>query len=563
MLSLAATLGVPVAQEAATLDSSVALVSSAQDGCFGDNEYYMTAPGGNGGEGGHLFIYSSKPHHPPPGTEIELSGLGDMTWIVDDDPTEWPKDPKELKNKRSFQVSTATGEPTGIPYDKQRSAPCYGENLYYATASGGEGHDGGEMYVYSHGQQPVAGTKVTLSQYPDLEWVVEEEPKGNPKDPKELADPLSFAVHTANNKPHGIPYDKQNSQKACFGENKYFMTASGGDGHHGGHLFVFSTGLRPEIGTKIVLSQYPDLEWVVDQEPESNEAHFEKKNPKAFSIVTSDGGPHHIPYEKQNAGTPDKAMGTWKCSTPNDLSKPIGNWKCVGAPDADPTKVLGSWSCVGVTPQITVHGDPIFRFGDSHNATRLWLPTGELTPLLQWTEEKGGKQMQLLGKTFHPRTDCKHDIEATRKQCKANNEWFDELAIMYDGVRVLDVNADQEQLGTMRVALDDNVMEPEPGKRIISPEHHRVSFTASKRPKTDMDQISVAAGGLELTIFISKATKFKGDKLEHDRIKYAHLNMMFDNGLPKNGKGVFAELAGMEDMTPETAKLLERPKDLA
>ena len=72
--------------------------------------------------------------------------------------------------------------------------------------------------------------------------------------------------------------------------------------------------------------------------------------------------------------------------------------------------------------QITVHGDPIFRFGDSHNATRLWLPTGELTPLLQWTEEKGGKQMQLLGKTFHPRTDCKHDIEATRKQCKANNE---------------------------------------------------------------------------------------------------------------------------------------------
>ena len=165
---------------------------------------------------------------------------------------------------------------------------------------------------------------------------------------------------------------------------------------------------------------------------------------------------------------------------------------------------------------------------------------------------------------------------------------------MYDGVRVLDVNADQEQLGTMRVALDDNVMELEPGKRMLSPEHHRVSFTASKRPKTDMDQISVAAGGLELTIFISKATKFKGDKLEHDRIKYAHLNMMFDNGLPKNGKGVFAEcvpcrsnlppfpsylhprlacrrpctaaarrLAGMEDMTPETAKLLERPKDLA
>ena len=55
------------------------------------------------------------------------------------------------------------------------------------------------------------------------------------------------------------------------------------------------------------------------------------------------------------------------------------------------------------TQQITVHGQPIFRFGKNHeNATRLWLPTGVLKTLLTW-EATGGKTLSLVGKTFHPK----------------------------------------------------------------------------------------------------------------------------------------------------------------
>ena len=55
------------------------------------------------------------------------------------------------------------------------------------------------------------------------------------------------------------------------------------------------------------------------------------------------------------------------------------------------------------TQPITVHGQPIFRFGKNHeNATRLWLPTGVYKTLLTW-EATGGKTLSLVGKTFHPR----------------------------------------------------------------------------------------------------------------------------------------------------------------
>ena len=55
------------------------------------------------------------------------------------------------------------------------------------------------------------------------------------------------------------------------------------------------------------------------------------------------------------------------------------------------------------TQPITVHGQPIFRFGKNHeNATRLWLPTGVYKTLLTW-EATGGKTLSLIGKTFHPR----------------------------------------------------------------------------------------------------------------------------------------------------------------
>ena len=65
------------------------------------------------------------------------------------------------------------------------------------------------------------------------------------------------------------------------------------------------------------------------------------------------------------------------------------------------------------TQQITVHGQPIFRFGKNHeNATRLWLPTGVLKTLLTW-EAPGGKTLSLVGKTFHPRHNNSRGVKKT------------------------------------------------------------------------------------------------------------------------------------------------------
>ena len=106
---------------------------------------------------------------------------------------------------------------------------------------------------------------------------------------------------------------------------------------------------------------------------------------------------------------------------------------------------------------------------------------------------------------------------------------------------MLDVSADQDELGTMRIALDDKVVKPEKGKdTYISAEHHKISFQASKRANTNADQLHIEAGDLALSIYISKASKFNKEK---DQVKYAHLNMKFDNGLPTDGSGIFAECA--------------------
>ena len=240
------------------------------------------------------------------------------------------------------------------------------------------------------------------------------------------------------------------------------------------------------------------------------------------------------------------------------------------------------------TQPITVHGQPIFRFGKNHeNATRLWLPTGVYKTLLTW-EATGGKTLSLVGKTFHPRhSNSSRGVKKTDQVlicpppascCRPHTaphpphppgftrtrQWFDQLLITIDDVargqgevRVLDVSASQEDLGTMEVALDDKLMTPVPGKdTYISQEHHKVGFTVSKRSKTGADMLHVSAGGLAMSIFISKASKYTSEK---DQVKFSHLNMRFDSGLPKSSTGILAELAGLHPMKPTTEKLLQRP----
>ena len=61
---------------------------------------------------------------------------------------------------------------------------------------------------------------------------------------------------------------------------------------------------------------------------------------------------------------------------------------------------------------------------------------------------------------------------------------------------------------------------------------------------------------VSFTIWTQQANKF--DEVEK-RVKYAHLNMEVDGGLPESAEGIAAEFAGVRPMTAETEALLEMP----
>ena len=134
---------------------------------------------------------------------------------------------------------------------------------------------------------------------------------------------------------------------------------------------------------------------------------------------------------------------------------------------------------------------------------------------------------------------------------------------------VLDVSADQDEFGHMKVALDNRIVDPMPGEVTYTSEAHpMIKFTVTerrdkKRFNVDGERgrlLHVKAGDLRMKIYMTKATKFKS---ERDRVRWAHLNVNIESGLPPNSYGIFAELAGIQPLSPATKKLLVRPNELA
>ena len=67
------------------------------------------------------------------------------------------------------------------------------------------------------------------------------------------------------------------------------------------------------------------------------------------------------------------------------------------------------------------------------------------------------------------------------------------------------------------------------------------------------EMVSLEAGGLLMKIYSSKAAKYD----EKDaQVRYMHLNINFEHGLPEDATGPLAELAGMQPMAGATAAML-------
>jgi hypothetical protein len=202
-----------------------------------------------------------------------------------------------------------------------------------------------------------------------------------------------------------------------------------------------------------------------------------------------------------------------------DFGPGVGPSKGTCATDATATDATAT-DATGGSSSASVHGDPMFKVNGT--GTHFWLKEGNLTPLL----ESG--DVTLSGKTFN-RPDTGH-------------QWFDEFVVSNKGKAVLDVATVE---GQTQVKLNGKVVSS--GK--LNADGVEVEF--------DTEGIKAKAGALAVTIYSSQATKFASDT---DKAKYEHLNINFASGIPTDAKGIFAELAGVQEMSEATTALLKQPK---
>ena len=205
---------------------------------------------------------------------------------------------------------------------------------------------------------------------------------------------------------------------------------------------------------------------------------------------------------------------------------------------------------------VSVHGDPMFKVNGT--GTHFWLQAGVLSPLLTWTSA-GGAAMMLAGKTFH--------------SDDALNQWFSQFVVKQNGATVLDVSvkdtaeAARQLSGTMDVTVDGKTVDPTAlkparGSLLFSSAKAAVKATMTKKSDGFSDVLTTDAGGLSMSIFSSRAVKFyskKGSPTKEAK-KYMHLNIKFDQGLPKGANGVFTELAGTKVLSEATRALLMPPR---
>ena len=204
-------------------------------------------------------------------------------------------------------------------------------------------------------------------------------------------------------------------------------------------------------------------------------------------------------------------------------------------------------------PVLTVHGDPMAKIGD-RSGEHLWIASGVLTPLLEWTSD-AGRRMVLAGRTIDRRS--------------SGSQWFKQLVVSADGVRSLDVSAEMTDRGTVKILLDGKAIRDTPvlgATRLFASEQQNVTLQMSKRPGKHVnrgdpnidDQMELDADGLRMTIWTSKAKKFTTGA---EQSMYLHLNFKMEHGVPRGAKGLLAELAGDVPMSEATRAMLKQGRE--
>ena len=215
--------------------------------------------------------------------------------------------------------------------------------------------------------------------------------------------------------------------------------------------------------------------------------------------------------------------------------------------------------------KVKMHGDPMFMVNGS--SRHFWTKAGEASQLMSWrVDDIDSAKLAALD---NPKTTQK-EREALRKELvdtswtlKGNtfdrpdtgNQWFDQLSVSRDDENVLDVKLAG---GKLHVSLD--------GKDINFGEKKYTLLRSTKKDlelemTPDDEQLEVSTGvGHTFKIWPSMARDLTNNK---DLTKYRHLNVDFPQGLPAGAAGLFAELAGVVQVSNATKMLLQRPLSAA
>merc|ERR1719424_1223828 len=217
---------------------------------------------------------------------------------------------------------------------------------------------------------------------------------------------------------------------------------------------------------------------------------------------------------------------------------------CVGLADGlcEQTCAL----CTACPEGDIVHGDPIFK----HNGVGLkfTMPIAKVVDLLAW-HGAAGERAVLRGTAF--------------ERASTGDSWFDSLALTVSGKEVFNVSIAKVARGTLRMVVDGKLVNPSDVDRFTSVDKSTTLASAMlfgnryKIGHKSGQMLSFKTGGnAAFTIFTAKAAKYHN---EDAQVRYRHLNVKLDSGVPAGAKGIFAELTGAAPLKASTKRLLADP----
>jgi hypothetical protein len=204
----------------------------------------------------------------------------------------------------------------------------------------------------------------------------------------------------------------------------------------------------------------------------------------------------------------------------------------------------------------TVHGDALLEMGTQQ---KFQMPLGVPVPLLAWRVNRN-ETLQLNATAFE--TPSTHD------------QWFDSFALTSNGKEIFNVSCGFSQLGTIKLSIDGR-----PRPAASNPERKYgavVKFNAATSPTSFElsmlpDRLRIGnkraqkltvktRDGVSFSVFSSKAAKFED---QAQQVKYAHLNLRLDTGVPAGAKGAVAEMTGNTAMSASTKRMLKMDERVA